>query len=109
MSQRTIPERLKKTSKIVHRLDFTTVKEIAIPAHQCEDPFNRGKFFPVAASFSYDIWQWNLLKKKWTRLSNTACGFGSLRDAKSSAKMLNDEMVDGLNAIGVNNWTVQPL
>lgn len=109
MSQRTIPDRLKKTSKVVHQLDFVAVKEISIPAHQCEDPFNRGKFFPVAATKSYDIWSWNILKQKWTRLSNTACGFGSKSDAVVSAKLINDELVDGLKAIGLSNWMVPPL
>lgn len=41
---------------------------------------------------SFDVWQWNLFKMKWVRLSHTACGFAYKKDADACAKRLSDEI-----------------
>lgn len=46
----------------------------------------------INGDISYDVWQWNLFKLKWVRLSQTACGFYRLSDAKRVAKQLSDEI-----------------
>lgn len=106
---RTIPEKIKKSSKVVLQLDFVAVKEVTIPAHQQEGINGRGAFhfFNVPADTVYDIWSWNIVKQKWTRMSNTACGYPSL--PRQTANGINNEIVNGLKAIGVSSWTVPPL
>lgn len=41
---------------------------------------------------SFDIWTWNLFKRKWTRMSNHGCGFGSLMDCSREAGRISDEV-----------------
>lgn len=40
---------------------------------------------------TYDVWAWSLAKMKWVRLSNSACGYGTLEDADRDAKRMSDE------------------
>lgn len=105
----TVPERLKKTSRVVLQLDFVAIKEVTVPAHQQQTINGRGKptYFNVPADVIYDIWSWNLVKRKWTRMANTACGYPIL--PSQTAKDINQEMVQGMNAIGISTWSVPPL
>jgi oligoribonuclease NrnB/cAMP/cGMP phosphodiesterase (DHH superfamily) len=50
----------KAKSTVVAQFRWTAIKERVL-----ED-----------GSKSYDMWEWNVWKQKWVRLSNTACGFG---------------------------------
>lgn len=43
---------------------------------------------------SYDVWEWNVWKLKWVRLSNTACGYGTLAGAQPVAKERSSEIQD---------------
>lgn len=49
-------------------------------------------------NYSYDMWEWNVYKMKWVRLSNTACGFGEQSDADRCAKERSDEIQDMLDS-----------
>lgn len=71
----------KPKAKVVKRLDWVTVKETT---NQWGRP-------------SFDIWQWNIFKMKWVRLSNTACGWSSLADSLPAARQLNSEVQDALD------------
>lgn len=46
---------------------------------------------------SFDVWQWNIHKMKWVRLSNTACGFSDLQGASAVAKEISDETQTALD------------
>jgi len=41
---------------------------------------------------SYDMWEWNVWKLKWVRLTNSACGFGQLVHAADEAKERSEEI-----------------
>lgn len=75
----------KKASRVVSQFAWTAVKEVNDP--QFSSP-------------SYDMWEWNVWKLKWVRLSNTACGFGSKDGADSCAKERSDEIQAMLVANG---------
>lgn len=68
---------------IVAQFDWTFVKSVA-------NPYGEGEVF--------DIWQWNLFKTKWTRLSNTACGYGELSDASRDAQKMSNDIQTMLDA-----------
>lgn len=72
----------KKTSRVVAQYDWTAVKEVTDPSRQ------------GLAATSYDVWEWNLFKTKWVRLSNSACGFGALLSAKRCADERSKEIVE---------------
>lgn len=55
---------------------------------------------------SYDMWEWNVWKRKWVRLGNTACGFGSLEDVKPIAEARDKEIADMLY---INQQEPKPL
>lgn len=55
-------------------------------------------------SFSYDMWEWNVWKLKWVRLSMTGSGFGEISYADQAAKERNDE----IEAMLRNNQTPPP-
>lgn len=42
-------------------------------------------------SKTYDVWRWDLFKRKWTRMSHTACDFGSTEDATPTAQEVDRE------------------
>jgi hypothetical protein len=67
----------KAKPRVVAQFDYAAVKQAP-----------RGEGQPD----SFDVWQWNIFKMKWVRLANTACGFGSLADAKPCAKEISDEI-----------------
>jgi hypothetical protein len=64
----------------------------------------QGKFSAVVARAApdgivdFDVWQWNLLKRKWVRLANTACGFADLTEAKPVCDEIDAEAVAAVDA-----------
>lgn len=55
--------------------------------------------------YSYDLWKWNIFQNRWVRMSRTACGFGSLEDAKQAALDVSCEIETALS----DNWGNPPL
>lgn len=41
--------------------------------------------------YAFDVWRWNVYKFKWTRMSNSACGYSSLADAAATAATVSQE------------------
>ena len=71
----------KKTATVVAQYEWAAVKEVIDGLRP-----------------SYDIWEWNLYKLKWVRLTNTACGFGAKETACSIAQRRSNEISEMLKA-----------
>jgi len=70
-------------SKVLFQATWTAVKERTIE----ED-----------GSSAFDVWKWSLEKRRWVRLAATACGYGSLADARCMAEDIDIAIKNMLEA-----------
>ncbi len=70
-----------------------------------KDVVYQGKFSAVVRreepgfdSPSYDVWRWNLLKRKWVRMANHASGFAELGHARPVCDDIDQEATAAVDA-----------
>lgn len=72
-------------TKVAVQFTWTAVKERA---------FEGESFF--------DVWKWDIFKRRWVRLAQLASGFGCLNDAIQCARRLNHEIQTALDIAKTN-------
>lgn len=80
----------KRITSVVAQFAWTAVKEVTDDIKVSGLPYGSPPQFQRKTF--YDVWEWNVWKLKWVRLSNTACGFGSKSAAVDCASERSDEI-----------------